>query len=237
MSIAPSVFINITLQHTLPVVCGNCDRTVLDYMAKEIPHFNKVLANHLPAILAHIFLLSTQMATNTALSFLEKVIGDDKEASLMLSVIKVHVYSVLAALMVKVGDEDQRISERVCLSFNVYSCHLLILFKAVSALRKVQGVLEPTLRGQRKIPDIRELLRTYMLGLVSQINDMLQDVHGKKSVDVKRKIIRGLGFLVEQIGETINNASPQVRIKVLNLYSYLTISVDHGYISHNGCHS
>jgi len=236
MSIAPSDFINITLQHTLPVVCGNCDRTVLDYMAKEIPHFNKVLANHLPAILAHIFLLSTQMATNTALNFLEKVIGDDKEASLMLSVIKVHVYSVLATLMVKVGDEDQRISERVRW-LSLYSCHLLNLFKAVSALRKVQGVLEPTLRGQRKIPDIRELLRTYMLGLVSQINDMLQDVHGKKSVDVKRKIIRGLGFLVEQIGETINNASPQVRIKVLNLYSYLTISVDHGNISDNGCHS
>jgi serine/threonine-protein kinase ATR len=51
-----------------------------------------------------------------------------------------------------------------------------------------------------------------MLGLVSQINDNLQDVHGKKPVDVKRKIIRGLGFLVEQIGESINNASLQVRI-------------------------
>ena len=59
-----------------------------------------------------------------------------------------------------------------------------------------------------------------MLGLVSQINDMLQDVHGKKSVDVKRRIIRGLGFLVEQIGETINNASPQVKIKVLNSFNH-----------------
>jgi hypothetical protein len=122
MSIAPSDFINITLQHTLPVVCGSCDRTVLDYMAKEIPHFNKVLANHLPVILAHIFLLPTQLGTTTALSFLEKVIGDDSEASLMLSVMKVHVYSLLAALMVKVGDEDPRISERVSLmSFDTIS--------------------------------------------------------------------------------------------------------------------
>jgi hypothetical protein len=116
MSIAPSDFINITLQDTLPVVCEYSNRTVLDYMAKEIPHFNKVLANHLPAILAHIFLLTTQLATNTALSFLEKVIGDDNEASLMLSVIKVHVYSLLAALMIKVGDEDPRISELVSLA-------------------------------------------------------------------------------------------------------------------------
>ena len=86
-------------------------------MAKEIPYFNKVLANH-PAILAHTFLLPTQLDTTTTLSFLEKVIGDDSEseASLMLSVIKVHVYSLLAALMVQVGDEDPRISERVRLN-------------------------------------------------------------------------------------------------------------------------
>lgn len=116
MSIAPSDFVNITLQHTLPVVCGNCDRTVLDYMAKEISHFSEVLLIHLPAILAHIFLLPTQLATNTALNFLEKVVGDDNKASLTLSMIKVHIYPVLAALMVKVGDEDQRISERVSLT-------------------------------------------------------------------------------------------------------------------------
>lgn len=82
-------------------------------MAKEVPHFNKLLANHLPAILAHIFLLPNQVNTTTALSFLEKIIGDDSGASLMLSVIKVHVYSLLATLMMKVGDEDPRISERV----------------------------------------------------------------------------------------------------------------------------
>lgn len=221
MSIAPSDFINITLQHTLPVICGNCDRMVLDYVAKEIPHFNKVLANHLPGILAHIFLLPTQMATNTALSFLERVIGDTT-ASLMLSVIKVHIYSLLAALMVKVGDEDPRMSERVSLAYcpQYLYAHSDPSSKAISALRKVQSVLEPPSRGPRKPPDIRELLRMFMLGLVSQINDMLQDVHGKKSVDVKRKIIRGLGFLVEQIGETINNASPQVRIEVLTLFSH-----------------
>lgn len=49
-----------------------------------------------------------------------------------------------------------------------------------------------------------------MLGLISDINDMLQDVQGKKSVTVKRKILRSLGALVSEIGPAINNVAPQV---------------------------
>lgn len=49
-----------------------------------------------------------------------------------------------------------------------------------------------------------------MLGLISDINDMLQDVQGKKPVEIKRKILRSLGALVGQIGPIINNVSPQV---------------------------
>jgi serine/threonine-protein kinase ATR len=53
-------------------------------------------------------------------------------------------------------------------------------------------------------------LKTYMLGLISDINDMLQDVQGKKSVNMKRKILRSLGALVQQIGPMISHVSPQV---------------------------
>jgi len=49
-----------------------------------------------------------------------------------------------------------------------------------------------------------------VLGLISQVNDMLQDVQGKKGVTVKRRIIRGLGVLVLQIGPTITCVAPQV---------------------------
>lgn len=49
-----------------------------------------------------------------------------------------------------------------------------------------------------------------MLGLMSDINDMLQDVQGKKTVTEKRKILRCLGALVDQIGPAINHVSPQV---------------------------
>lgn len=54
-----------------------------------------------------------------------------------------------------------------------------------------------------------------MLGLISDINDMLQDVQGKKSVDTKKKILRSLGALVQQIGPMINHVSPQVCLMLL----------------------
>lgn len=49
-----------------------------------------------------------------------------------------------------------------------------------------------------------------MLGVISLMNDMLQDVQGKKSIMVKKQILRGLGALVQQIGPTISNVAPQV---------------------------
>ena len=65
----------------------------------------------------------------------------------------------------------------------------------------------------RNLPPVHPgaFLKTYMLGIISDINDMLQDVQGKKSVTVKRKILRSLGALVSEIGPAINNVAPQVQ--------------------------
>ena len=62
-----------------------------------------------------------------------------------------------------------------------------------------------------------------MLGLISDINDMLQDVQGKKSVTVKRKILRSLGALVSEIGPAVHNVAPQVHSPGTRLHAvYLT---------------
>ena len=49
-----------------------------------------------------------------------------------------------------------------------------------------------------------------MLGVISHMNDMLQDVQGKKSMTCKRQILRSLGALVGQVGPAISNVAPQV---------------------------
>jgi serine/threonine-protein kinase ATR len=83
----------------------------------------------------------------------------------------------------------------------------------VLALKKVErSLMTVPSRGTRVLPppDLGTFLKTYMLGLISVINDMLQDVQGKKTVTVKRQILRSLGALVIQIGPSISNVSPQV---------------------------
>jgi serine/threonine-protein kinase ATR len=56
-----------------------------------------------------------------------------------------------------------------------------------------------------------------MLGIVSNLNEMLQDVHGKKSFPAKKQILRGLEVLIVQIGPDVSEVSPQVRAFVMFL--------------------
>lgn len=80
----------------------------------------------------------------------------------------------------------------------------------MDALRKVQR----TITSQTEL-ELSPFLRTYMLGIVSNLNEMLQDVHGKKSFPAKKQILRGLEVLIVQIGPPINEVSPQVRAVVM----------------------
>jgi len=49
-----------------------------------------------------------------------------------------------------------------------------------------------------------------MLGVISNVNEMLQDVQGKKTMTLKRQILRSFGALVLHIGPAISNVAPQV---------------------------
>lgn len=53
-------------------------------------------------------------------------------------------------------------------------------------------------------------LGSYVLGVVSQLNDLLQDVYGKRSLASKKMIVRSLGQLVTEVGSMVSNVAPQV---------------------------
>jgi hypothetical protein len=76
-----------------------------------------------------------------------------------------------------------------------------------------------------------------MLGVVSNINEMLQDVQGKKSMSIKRQILRSFGALVIHIGPAINNVAPQV-MQCDPVHGRLTecTFADHGHLSDNARH-
>lgn len=59
---------------------------------------------------------------------------------------------------------------------------------------------------------LQALLQQHMLGIVSQINDYLQEVHGKQNADSKRRIIKSLGVFIKEVGPAIQSIAPQVSL-------------------------
>ncbi|KAH7876467.1 NUC010 domain-containing protein, partial [Lentinula edodes] len=104
------------------------------------------------------------------------------------SITKSCVIPLLAELVTSLGDHNELVAQN-----------------AIDALRKVDKVLNGSDRG-----DLGAFLKNYMLGLISHINDMLQDVQGKKSVDAKKKILKSLGVLMTQIGAATASIAPQI---------------------------
>ena len=51
-----------------------------------------------------------------------------------------------------------------------------------------------------------------MLGVISTLNDMLQEVHGRQTVETKQKILRSFGEFARLVGPSIANVAPQVRL-------------------------
>jgi serine/threonine-protein kinase ATR len=82
----------------------------------------------------------------------------------------------------------------------------------MEALQKVGQTLEIANTNQSSGPSrvIEDLLRDNMLGIISYINDLLQDVQGKKLPTAKQAILRALGVFIKYIGPPICNIAPQV---------------------------
>ncbi|CAA7258548.1 unnamed protein product [Cyclocybe aegerita] len=194
MSIAPADFIMITLPHTLPEVFATGDQKVLDAITKELStRAPALLLKHSHTILAHIFMLRSQSATTKALNFVVKVVNDASRSKIDIqSIVKSCVVPLLAELVMVMGDDNQDVARQ-----------------GVAALKKVEGVLTSS-NNLSPTPDLGGFLKNYMLGLISDINDILQDVQGKKPLALKQKILRSLGALVELIGPAINNVAPQI---------------------------
>lgn len=49
-----------------------------------------------------------------------------------------------------------------------------------------------------------------MLGIIALLNDILQEVQGRKTDDMKRKVLLGLNALVKEVGSSISAVAPQV---------------------------
>ncbi|KAG1752448.1 uncharacterized protein EDB91DRAFT_1243215 [Suillus paluster] len=189
LSVHPTDFISVTLSKTLPYLFVNCEGKVLEDISKELGKTTPSLfLNHSHEILAHVY-QQHEAQTNGSLQFITNILSDAAAVDDIdiQSIVKSCVVPLLANLVVVLGDENE---ERAAL--------------AVDALRKVErSITGETPERILADIDLSPFLKTYMLGVVSNLNDMLQDVHGKKSVSAKKQILRGLEELIIQIGALI----------------------------------
>jgi serine/threonine-protein kinase ATR len=58
--------------------------------------------------------------------------------------------------------------------------------------------------------DMVHLLKANLLGIVSFMTEMLQDIRGKKTTPAKRQIIRAFGALIVQVHDALPSIAPQV---------------------------
>ncbi|KAJ7771049.1 hypothetical protein DFH07DRAFT_734832 [Mycena maculata] len=194
MYVLPEDFISTTLARTLPHLFAACEVRVIEAIGKALnTKPSTLLLNHSADILAHLFLLRGPGQTNKALSCLLNVLMDSanqKEIDTH-SVVKSSIVQLIAQLIIVMGDENSDVAD-----------------SAIPALKKVERAMVP--EGGTPSPDLPAFLKTYMLGVVSYVNEMLRDGRGKISVVLKRKILRSLGPMVKLIGPSISTVAPQI---------------------------
>ena len=189
-------FFETTLRYTVPALVLSRNRKALEVVAAIVKKgLGVILLDNTAHILSKVFL--HPQSTGAGLAFLINLLRhltrgqpnmDLSTSSLMTTCIVPFVVS----LVVELGDED------ITLSSN-----------ATAALMKAQKQQTSQTMG----PDLGSFLKPHMLGVISQLSEMLHDIQGKKTVAYKRKIIRSLGALIGLVGDSMSSFSPQVRFE------------------------
>lgn len=185
-------FLHTTLPHILPALVLSRNREALIHVASIVKQrLGRLFMDHTADILAQVFLHPQQTADS--LDFLVDLIrsmthgySENEPRITVESLMGSCMVDLMVILVVELGDQD----------------------KAVRRAAKLG--LSKAMAYQRTGTDLGAFLKPYMLGVISQLNDMLHDVLGKKSVEYKKKIIRSMGVLIKLVGDSMSSFSPQV---------------------------
>ena len=96
-----------------------------------------LLIKHCHGILAHIFLNPNQAQTTKGLNFVLKILSEATQGSAidLFSVVKSCIVSLLAELVVVMGDENQQVSEAVS-DWTTLLCPCLLLFLGSASIEE-----------------------------------------------------------------------------------------------------
>lgn len=213
-----------TLSDTLPYLFVNRNDRVLDAIGAELGEkVSTLLMEHSSDILARIFLLPNDVETNRTLSFIVKVLNDDTKGNSDIQVkniVQTCYIPLLAELVIVMGEDGSarvdNVSTNATLAFSGSRSHQE---QAIKGIQHVQRIMSPAKKSRNVLQEgslraeeqlAREYLTSNMLAVMTRLSEILHEMHGKKSVNSKRQIIRSLGPLISYIGKGVGSIGLQV---------------------------
>lgn len=150
---------------------------------------------HPAAILKEIFALAPK-ERNRSLETFERCISEDGSVRLN-SVVRTCEGELLGHLIVQLGNPRVTAAQA-----------------AEEGLHYLQSLVGPSENGRNRKVAKEEALRTYLrqeiLQILTWINDELMSAHGKKSLSQKAMAARSVGALIERVGSSISDVTPQI---------------------------
>ncbi|KAH9938115.1 uncharacterized protein B0H18DRAFT_1080892 [Fomitopsis serialis] len=187
LSLRSDGFVSATLHHTLPQLFGTCNVKALEAVARETrERISQLFLQYSHQILAYAFRLQGPGASNKVLNFIVTLLREASQQALELdlsSLVGSCKIPLLAELITVLGDEDPDQAEYLSLTRN---------------------------RRRLSKHSKNAFLKPHMLGIITILNDQLQDVYGKRTLESKRTIVRSLGGFIREMGPAIATAAPQI---------------------------
>ncbi|THH12376.1 hypothetical protein EW145_g35 [Phellinidium pouzarii] len=197
LSLSPKDLLSVTLPHTLPQLFATCDSAALDNIHKELgKSISGLFLNASADVLAHVFLLKKTEEIDKALHFILRTLSEaaNNVNIGLTNVIKSCIIPLLGKLIIAVGDPDSESSAN-----------------AMQAIQRVERALDTSANGQQsQTQQLGIFLKGYMLGIIAILSDVLQDVQGRKTDDIKCKVLFGLNALIKEVGSSISAVAPQI---------------------------
>ncbi|KAI0797124.1 hypothetical protein C8Q75DRAFT_710778 [Abortiporus biennis] len=191
-------FLQLTLPFYLPRVFANMDMKVIETIAAEIGILPGILyLNNSAPILCYAFITPKPGHTHKILTFIVDMLREHSHSMdiHICNIIGAAIVPLTAELVIVMGEEDDT-----------------AVSKVTQAISKAEQLLNS--RTSQKTPaseeTVRMFLKTHMLGVVTYLNERLQDARSKRTPEAKKQILRSLGPFVELVGPAINSVSPQL---------------------------
>ncbi|ORX89906.1 hypothetical protein K493DRAFT_288711 [Basidiobolus meristosporus CBS 931.73] len=188
-------FLDQTLEHTLPHLVFKKKVGTLEALAKILDRDVPVMCiNEIHHILGFLF-MQEESDIHEAIMFFLSIASSDFNNITMTSLLKSCSLLLVVKLAIELGDEEE--GRRL---------------KALAALRLVESKLRNEIPQDPTMSEdsLSAFLRHYFLGVLSHINESINDLHRNQSAESKLKTVRSLGSLISLIGHSIYPLTPQI---------------------------